>query len=131
MDSRIYQDATGGWIVFDGETKTTFGADEKAAQQAYRRLQIMSAIKDFESGMTAMGLLAEQLIPGVDKAIDIYTVNQLAADVTATAAGEFVGDSTLTKEAMTVYVELMNAFDAFLTKSLPSGLTPKQIVRLR
>jgi hypothetical protein len=42
MDSRIYQDATGGWIVFDGETKTTFGADEKAAQQAYRRLQIMS-----------------------------------------------------------------------------------------
>lgn len=126
---RIWESA-GHWYVATDTQEFQF-ADYVSAYEEYRRLQVMSAIKDFQSSVDSMGVLAEQLIPGVDKALDIYAVNQLEAEISGTEAGALVGDSTLTKEAATVYVELMNAFSAFLTKPLGSGLTPKQIVRLR
>ena len=91
-----------------------------------------SAIREFQETMGEIGQLVDAMLPLVDLANDLYTVNKLAALVEATPAGELVGDSTLSKESLTVYMEMLATFITFANTPLVSiGLTPKQIVRLR
>ena len=126
--TNIYQDANGGWIVFDGKEKQFFGAEELAAQQFYRRTLMTSAIVEFEGVMKQIGDQVNAMLPLVDLANDLYMVNKLAALVEATPAGELVGDSTLSKESLTVYTEMLATFITFANTPLVSiGLTPKQI----
>ena len=130
--ARIYQDANSGWIVFDGTEKHTFGVGEEAALSFYRRLQMTSAIVEFQADMDSLGQQVEAMLPVVDKANDLFLVNNLQALIDATASGELVGDSTFVKESLSTYIALLDAFTTFSTATLgDTGLTPKQIVRLR
>lgn len=127
----IYQDALGGWVVFDGTMKQHV-ADFVSANQIYRRLKIMSAIKEFQATMDGIGNQVEVILPLVDMANDLFIVNQLESLLNATPAGGLVGDSALTKESLGVCVELLATFITFANTPLAGvGLTPKQIVRLR
>ena len=131
-EPRLYQSANGSWIVFDGQQKHFFGGDEAAANQFYRRLLIMSAITSWQEKIEKLGEQAEALLPVADAASDMYAVNGLQVVIDTTPAGELVGDSTLTKEAATLYHALQEAFLEFVNSPVGEiGLTAKQILRLR
>jgi len=127
-----YQDAAGGWIVFDGTTKHRFPT-QRVAELAKRQLERPTALMEMETLLQGNLDSIQGLIDGLAKPARIWRANSILEKlIGGTPDGEVVSGSLYTKEYWLAIIELFDAFQKWLREPLPGcGLEPENIVSQR
>ena len=98
----------------------------------------MSAMQEWEGLVRQVGAQAESIIDLQSRLQRLYTRNDLAAAIAATAPGELVGDSGYTRESAIISQIMLESFEAWCNEPLPGteqivagGITPLDYVSRR
>lgn len=128
----IYQDAAGDWIVFDGTYKQHFGDDETAARRYFERLGKMSVLREWAELNQKLLDQAQDIIDATARPRRLGQANDIPAQIAATADGDEVGDSGLTKERAAAINAMWDSFEDWLATPLEGvNLAPIQILSMR